>query len=170
MGDQSRITSAFEKQFAPATEAHVPAWSKPSWDCQPPETGRSRLEISVVFTSPEFTVTALKRAAALAGNLDARITLVVPQVVPFPLPLASPPVLLDFQEARLQEIASNSTVETLVRIYLCRCRWEVLQAVLPPHSVVVLGARGEWRWFTRERRLARKLRHAGHEVIVAERE
>jgi hypothetical protein len=165
MGDQSRIASAFEKAFE---KKLVPAIARPSG--QPLETGAHRLDISVVFTSPEFTVTALKRAAALAGNLDARITLVVPQVVPLPLPLASPPVLLDFQEARLREIASNSPVETVIRIYLCRSRWDVLQTVLQPHSLVVLGARGEWRWFTRERRLARKLRHAGHEVIVAERE
>jgi hypothetical protein len=168
MRDQSRIASAFERQFIPLAEVRASAWSEPRPDCQPPETGNHHLEISVVFTSAEFTVTALRRAAALAGKLDAHITLIVPQVVPFPLPLASPPVLLDFQEARLREIASNSPVETVVRIYLCRSRWEVLQTVLEPHSLVVLGARTEWRWFTRERRLARKLRRAGHEVIVAE--
>jgi hypothetical protein len=160
MGDESRIAPAFERQFEPAV-------SRP--DAQP-ESGSHRLEISVVFTSPEFTVTALKRAAALAGSLDARITLIVPQVVPFPLPLSSPPVLLDFQEARLREIASNSPVETVVRIYLCRSRWELLQTVLGPHSLVVLGVRAQWRWFTRERRLARKLRHVGHEVVMAEME
>ena len=96
MADQSQIAPAFERQFEPAI-------SRP--DVLPPESGSHRLEISVVFTSPEFTAIALKRAATLAGNLDARITLVVPQVVPFPLPLASPPALLDFQEARLREIA-----------------------------------------------------------------
>jgi hypothetical protein len=162
MGETPRITAAFEQQLRPLVTRPAP----------PPEPGEHRLEISVVFTSPEFTVTALQRAAALAGNLDARITLIVPQVVPFPLPLASPPVLLDFQEARLREIASNSPVETVVRIYLCRSRWEVLETVLLPHSLVVLGARSPWiavpRWFTREGRLARKLRRAGHEVVLAE--
>jgi hypothetical protein len=161
MRDQSQIVPAFERQFEPAI-------SHP--EAQPPESGRHRLEISVVFTSPEFTVAALKRAASLAGNLDARITLIVPQVVPFPLPLSSPPVLLDFQEARLREIASHTPVETVVRIYLCRSRWELLQTVLEPHSLVVLGARAQWRWLTRERRLARKLRHVGHEVVMAEME
>ncbi len=161
MADQSQIAPAFERQFAPAI-------SRP--DAQPPEAGSHRLAISVVFTSPEFTITALRRAAALAGNLDARITLIVPQVVPFPLPLASPPVLIDFQEARLREIASKTPVETVVRIYLCRSRWELLQCVLEAHSLVVLGARAQWRWLTRERRLARKLRHAGHEVVMAEME
>jgi hypothetical protein len=165
MRDQSQVAPAFERQFEPAI-------SRP--DTQPPESGSHRLEISVVFTCPEFTITALKRAADLAGNLDARITLIVPQVVPFPLPLSSPPVLLDFQEARLREIASNTPVETVVRIYLCRSRWELLQTVLEPHSLVVLGTRAQWKatphWFTRERRLARKLRHVGHEVVMAEME
>jgi hypothetical protein len=161
MRDQSQIAPAFERQFEPAV-------SRP--ETQPPESGSHRLQISVVFTSPEFTVTALKRAAALAGNLDACISLIVPQVVPFPLPLSSPPVLLDFQEARMREIASNAPVETVVRIYLCRSRWELLQTVLEPRSLVVLGARAQWRWFTHERRLARKLRHAGHEVVMAEME
>ncbi|HLI83221.1 MAG TPA: hypothetical protein VKV17_04840 [Bryobacteraceae bacterium] len=126
------------------------------------------MEISVVFTGAEFTAAALKRAAVLAGNLDARITLIVPQVVPFPLPIASPPVLLDFQEARLREIATLTPAETVVRIYLCRDRWRLLEAVLRPHSLIVLGARTEWRWLTREHRLARKLRRAGHEVVMAE--
>jgi hypothetical protein len=161
MGDQNRIAPVFERQFEPGV-------SRP--DVWPPETGSHRLESSVVFTSPEFTVTALKRAAALAGNLDARITLIAPQVVPFPQPLTAPPVSLDFQEARFREIASNTPVETAVRIYLCRSRWELLQAVLKPNSVVVLGVRSQWRWLTRERRLARKLRHAGHEVVMADME
>ncbi|HEY7392774.1 MAG TPA: hypothetical protein VH640_29915 [Bryobacteraceae bacterium] len=159
MRDQSQIVPAFEKQFEPAI-------SRPA--AQPAEFGGHRLEISVVFTSPEFTLTALRRAATLAGNLGAYITLIVPQVVPFPLPLTSPPVLLDFQEARLREIASNTPVETLVRIYLCRSRWELLQTVLEPHSLVVLGARMQWSWLTHERRLARKLRRVGHEVVMAE--
>ena len=44
-----------------------------------------QLNIAVVFTSVESTLAALKEAGNLAGSLGARITLVVPQVVPFPL-------------------------------------------------------------------------------------
>jgi hypothetical protein len=150
--------AAFEKRLLP----EIP---RPEW--RPADTDRRRLDISVVFTAPEAALTALKQAAEYAGSLSGRITLIVPQEVPFPLPLTSPPVLLDFQEARLREIASKCPVETIVRIYLCRDRWEVLSAVLEPHSLVVVGSRRGW-WFQREKRLARKLRKAGHEVIVAE--
>ncbi len=44
-----------------------------------PETD---LRISMIFTSMELTRTALKTAAALACRLNARIALVVPEVVP----------------------------------------------------------------------------------------
>jgi hypothetical protein len=91
----------------------------------------------------------------------------VPQPVPYPLPLESPPVLLDWNERRFRVIASESPVETTVRIYLCRDRLETLASVLNSGSIVVLGARKKW-WPTAEARLARSLRKAGHEVIVAE--
>jgi hypothetical protein len=159
MGANTRVTAAFERQLVP--EIHLP-------DLRQPEAADQRLEISVVFTSQEAALTALRRAAELAGSLSARITLIVPQIVPFPLPLASPPVLLDFQEARLREIASKSPVETVVRIYLCRDRWDVLSTALTPHSLVVLGSQRKWSWFRSESRLARRLRKTGHEVIVAE--
>jgi hypothetical protein len=57
-------------------------------------------------------------------------------------------------------------VETTVRIYLCRDRVEALTAVLRPHSLIVIGNGGSW-WPSEEKRMARKLRRAGHEVVFA---
>ncbi len=125
------------------------------------------LEVAVVFTSTDATLAALRKAGALAKSLRARITLVVPQIVPYPLPLNSPPVLLDFTERRFEAIARNSLVETVVRIYLCRDGFRLLQDVLKPGAVVVLGGRHRW-WPTAGKSLARKLRRAGYEVIFAE--
>lgn len=129
----------------------------------------SKLDISVVFTSVDATLAALKEAGDLASSLGGRITLIVPQVVPYPLPLTSPPVLVDFNERRLRVIASHTRVETRVSIYLCRDPLETLQSVLKPHSLVVLGSRKTW-WPTAEKRLAKKLRGFGHQVVVTERE
>src|SRR6185436_19358236 len=96
------------------------------------------------------------------------ITLLVPQVVPFPLPLESPPVLLDWNERRFRVIASESPVDTTVRLYLCRDRRETLLSVLKPHSLVVVGGRRRrWWWPTSEEGLAKMLLRAGHEVIFA---
>ena len=133
------------------------------------EESEHRLEVAVVFTSATPTIAALKRAGALADKLSARINMVVPQIVPFPLPLESPPVLLEFSERRFREIAMASPVETTVHIYLCRDRLETLKSVLPPRSLVVIGGMKRW-WPTREKSLARQLRRAGHEVIFTETE
>jgi len=128
-----------------------------------------RLNIAVVFTSIDATLAALKEAGTLASSLGARITLLVPQVVPYPLPLESPPVLLVFNERRFRVIASESPVATNVQIYLCRDPFEALASVLSPGSLVVLGGPKHW-WPTSEKSLARKLRRAGHEVVFKETE
>jgi hypothetical protein len=132
------------------------------------ETG-AKLDISVIFTSVDATLAALKEAGVLASNLGGRITLIVPQIVPYPLLLTSPPVLVDFNERRLRVIASNNLVETRVSIYLCRDGLETLQSVLKPHSLIVVGSRKRW-WPTAEKRLAAKLRRFGHDVVVKERD
>jgi len=148
---------AFEKNLAPLTGFPVR---------KERESANADLHISVVFTSVASTLAALRRAGTMAENLSARITLLVPQVVPFPLPLQSPPVLLDWNERRFRVIANETPVVTTVQIYLCRDRVEALRTVLRPHSIVVVGGRRRW-WPTAESRLARYLRQQGHEVIFS---
>lgn len=160
MGARSFMPLVFEQQLTPqAAEPRTPR----------PPAGDSCLEIVVVFTSPELTAHALKTAGALAARLNGRITLLVPQVVPYPLPLETPPVLIEFNEHRFRAIAAESPVETCVQVYLCRDRVEALAAVLKPHSLVVVGARRSWR-ATAEKRLAAKLKRAGHVLVLAETE
>jgi len=153
------MSLAIEKLLAPVT-GH-PAQQKVE--------RRDQLNIAVVFTSVESTLAALKEAGTLAQSLGAQITLLVPQVVPYPLPLESPPVLVDFNEKRFHVIASQSPVKTTVCIYLCRDQIETLRGVLRPGSIVVIGGRKRW-WPTREARLAHKLRKCGHEVLFKETE
>jgi hypothetical protein len=160
MAVRNEILPTFAKRLA--TQHRAP-------EREPHAEADHHLEIAVVFTSVENTLAALRKAAAVASGLGARITLVVPQIVPYPLPLTSPPVLLDFNERRFAVIARESTVETNVHVYLCRDRQEALVQVLAPHSLVVLGSRRRW-WPTSEQRLARQLRKAGHEVIVTQTE
>jgi hypothetical protein len=155
------MSLAIDKILAPAT-------GRPA---QPgTERADRRLNISVVFTSVEPTLAALKEASALATSLGARVTLLVPQVVPYPIPLESPPVLVEFNERRFHVIASQSRVETRVHIYLCREKSATLASVLSPRSIVVLGGRKRRWWPTRDEVIARELRRAGHEVIFKETE
>jgi hypothetical protein len=122
------------------------------------------LNITVVFTTVESTLAALKEAGSLASQLGARIVLVVPQVVPHPIPLDAPPVLVKSCENRFRVMASKSRVKTNVQIYLCRDRFDTLTSVLKPGSIVVLGGRKRWG-MTKEERLGRRLQSAGYEVI-----
>lgn len=133
-----------------------------------PETGSERrLEIAVVFTSAASTVRALRAAATLARGLNAHVSLIVPQVVPYPLPLEKPPVPLDFTVRRLLEIAGATSTQTTIRLYLCRQRAETVIAALKPRSIVFIGARKRL-WRTKEQTLAHRLRRTGHTVVLAE--
>ncbi len=129
----------------------------------------ARLNVSVVFTNVEATLAALRVAATLVSRLDGRITLMVPEVVPYHLPLEKPPVVHEWNEKRFRTMASGCPVETVVRFYLCRDAEETLAKELKPHSLVVIGGEKHW-WPTRESRLAKQLRRAGHEVILTETE
>jgi hypothetical protein len=152
------MSPVLEKRLAPA--AQIP-------EAPAAADADAKLHIAVIFTSVESTLSALRKAAILANRLRARITLMVPQVVPYPLPLNRPPVPLDFSERRFRVIAEESPVETTVRIYLCRNRIEALTNVLTPRSIVVIGDCGKW-WPTEAKRMGRRLRRAGHEVVFAE--
>jgi hypothetical protein len=140
---------------------------------QAPEIASRPLEVNVLCTSMPATLIAMDRAVALARGLNARLHLFVAQVVPYAAPLESPPVLVEFQEALFRELAQGCGLETRVGIFLCRDAGETFLRQLPPHSVVVLGAGRRWSWtrwfarlFKREERLARRLRRAGHQVVV----
>ena len=129
-----------------------------------------RLNISVIFTSVRSTIAALKKAAMLANGLAARIMLVVPRVVPYPLSLDTPPVLPDFNEQRFQAISAQSPVETSVHLIYCRDTFQGLRKALSLRSVVLIGSTRRWWPFTPERRLIRALRRAGYNVIYTEKE
>jgi len=129
------------------------------------DSGARPLEVNVLFTRVPATVKALERAAELARGLNARLRLLVAQVVPYGVPLETPPVLVEFQEALFRQIARGHGVETRVDILLCRDADSVFSRSLPSRSLVVLGAPHRW-WRTREESLARKLRRLGHEVVM----
>jgi len=136
---------------------------------RPAEAEDDTLKITVVYTSEKATLLAMQKAVALASSLPAKLRLVYPQIVPYPCPVASPPVLPEFTAKRLRQMASHVALDTDIHVCLCRDREDALRAELLPRSVVVLGGRKRW-WPTAEKGLARKLRRAGHEVIFTETE
>ena len=156
--EQKDVPFMHDRRLAPV--AGLP--ERPSYG-----TSQHRFEISVIFTSFDATAAALKIAGTLVKGLSAHVKLVVPQVVPYPLPLDNPPVLREFCERRLRDITNESPLDTTVLVYLCRNRLATLRAVLKRGSIVVIGGCRRW-WPTREKSLARKMCRSGYEVIFTE--
>jgi hypothetical protein len=126
----------------------------------------SPVSLYVVATSPELLSSSLAAARQLTRELGARIEVLAPYVVPYPLDLDHPPVEPAFLENKLlSEDVLLSEVERL-RILLCRGEAEAVLGALAPKSIVVLAVRRRW-WKTREDCLAEKLTKAGHQVVVA---
>ena len=125
----------------------------------------STVRLNVLFTDSEETQFALKRATELSAGLDAEILLIVPQVVPFPLQLDNPPVQPEFTSDQLRSLAEAIDTDLDSRIYLCRDRLQTLLNVLKGNSITVLGVKRRW-FFSKSERLARALRHRGHQVII----
>ena len=129
----------------------------------------NELEINVIFTDHQGTLSALRTAGVLAYQLQAHINLLVPRVVPYAFPLASPPVSIRFTERRLLDLAhrgAQGPMAISVQVYLCRDRRLCLLEALKPQSLVVVGGRARW-WPTKETKLARMLQFVGHQVIFA---
>lgn len=158
---------------------HVPQIPRPGLNCSTTkqfgvsEFGSDlRLRVTVVFSTTEGTLAALRKAGILAKNLGARILLVVPEVVPLYFLVDNPPIPVQFLERRQLTLVSASGIEAdevAIQIYLCRSRKECLRKVLNSPSLVVIGGKRRW-WFARERKLEHYLRSLGHHVVFVEME
>lgn len=125
------------------------------------------LSVIVVFTTVPETLVSLRHAGELAQQLGARIRILVPHVVPYPLPLDCPQVAPDFKVRHFRTVSVNGAIETHIDVRLCRDFYDGVIHGLCPQSVVLIGGRNHW-WPTREKRLARRLGLAGHHVIFVQ--
>jgi hypothetical protein len=126
-----------------------------------------RLEVFVIFTDTPGTLTALQMAEGLAQKLEAHIRLLMPYEVPYTLPLTRPPVPVEFLEGQVRDLAGKIRLEVSAHIYLCRDKRRILECLLRPHSLIVVGGKKRW-WPTSGQRLAQSLRKDGHHVIFAD--
>jgi hypothetical protein len=106
----------------------------------------------------------MRQAAQLAADLGARVRILAPQVVSFHTDLEHPPVNIEFLADRYREIAVEAGVDATVQIVLCRDVLDAFRLILLPNSLVVVGGEKHW-WPTKERKLARALEAAGHQVL-----
>jgi hypothetical protein len=133
----------------------------------PPRAAEPSLRLHVIYTTPEATRASLQDAGALAHDLGAEVALLVPEVVPYPLPIDHPPASRRYSESALDALAAECGVDVDIRILLCRDREQTIPEWLPDASIVVIGRRRRWGPGS-ARRLIRVVRRAGHHVIVVE--
>jgi hypothetical protein len=146
--------------------ADRPSFALPGF---PPDSFERReeanaLSVTVVFTTVPATLIALQRGGELARQLGARIRILVPQVVPYPLPLDRPQVDPKFKVRHFRTLSVDGAIETRIDVWLCRDPYDAFMQGLSPRSVVLIGGRKRW-WPTREKGLAKTLSLAGHHVI-----
>jgi len=109
-----------------------------------PAIDRPSIHIYIVFTTWAATKAGLNMASQLARDLDANVILLVPIVVPYPLPIQSPPVASDFIEGELSGLTEDCGVAVSIHVLLCRDREETVPSWLPPGAVVVIGRARRW--------------------------
>jgi hypothetical protein len=129
-----------------------------------------QLHVTVVHTTPAGTVAALRAAADLAKQLEARISLLAPEIIPFLLPLDEPQVAVEFLKKRYCDLVASAGLvdqDVAIRILLCRDREAALQQSLAPHSLIVIGGSTRW-WRRTERALAQRLGRLGHRVVFVD--
>ncbi len=124
---------------------------------------RRELEIVVPFTTPELTRAAIQHAESLTCGLGAHIRLIRIEVTPYPLDLLRPPIPVSFLSEQLESI--ECAVPICPEIKVARDFEAALLASLPPHSLTILSSKRR-PWATYPERLARRIRWAGHDVIL----
>ncbi|HEX4347907.1 MAG TPA: hypothetical protein VHZ73_10060 [Vicinamibacterales bacterium] len=121
--------------------------------------------VFVIFTTLDATLRAARAAAELADSMGHDVTVVhfrpVSYAVPLESPIASSPAESHAFTTRLQWERLAATV----RVCVCRSERDAAAAIIPPHSLVVVGGRRAW-WPTHASRWQRTLEQLGHRVVL----
>lgn len=128
---------------------------------------RTALEVTVLHTNAHSTVKAIEQVAGLTRGLGASIRLLVLQVVPYPLPIETPDVSVEFTLEKIAEMLAPLDVEVRLEICVGRDRSAMLASAFPPGSLVAVGCRPRW-WPSAERKTGKLLRRLGHQVVWTE--
>jgi len=105
----------------------------------------------------------------LAGDLSAAVDLVAVQVIPIVCPLR-PDSRTAYLNEQLGRIASESHVPVWPTVILTRDLDFAFRRLLPLGSLVLIAVptSGLQRWIGGEATLARRLKRAGHDVLLAQ--
>ena len=133
-----------------------------------PAAGGLPLAVYVLATSADGTRAALMAAGAHARDLEARIVLLVPHVVPYAQALEHPADSVGFVADRFRTLAVELDVEVTIQVCLCRPEHAALAPLIPQDAVILVGGRTRRWWSTREQRLAGTLTRTGRRVLFVQ--
>jgi hypothetical protein len=123
--------------------------------------------LTVLATTAEGTVSALKAASVLAQSLGAAIVLLKIEILPRHYPLEKSQAQFDFLERSARALVSSSGIRNeniSVQVWLCRDEKKCLQRAISSRSLVVMGTKWHW-WSKHEWKLQKWLSQHGHYVI-----
>jgi hypothetical protein len=121
----------------------------------------------VIATTLAGSRAALTAAIPLARGSGARLVVLVPHIVPYPIAVDGPVDSTAFASRQYRDLVRNLGGEAEVRLCCCRRVDDVISQTLRSRSTVVVGGpAGRWRASGAER-WARRLTHLGHHVIFA---
>ena len=133
-----------------------------------PNSKCHNFRVTVVHTTKNPTIAALRTAASLAAGLGAELALLSLEEVPVPLPLDNLPVPVELLEQRLYDMVCDAGIresEVLIQLVFCRNKYASLRQTLAPRSLVVVGETNHSR-SRRNRKLDKFLRNLGHDVVL----
>jgi hypothetical protein len=123
--------------------------------------------VYVVFTSIDGTLAAVRVAGNFAKAFGVPVTLIHFRTVPYARSVDEPtgmsPVETEAFIARLRAV----TLDTRVRVYVCRDGRRAIPQAFRPHSLIVVAGHHGW-WPTESERWRRALEAAGHFVVFVD--
>ena len=129
----------------------------------------SNLEVVIPHRAAHLTRAALRYAAGLANNLNARIRLIDVYVVPYGVALDEPPVNPKHLTRKLRQLAQESDVPISAEVVYARDWEQGFRRALAPGSLVLMAIKRSW-WRTSDKRFAARLQKLGHQVVWAKSE
>ena len=121
----------------------------------------------VLATTLAGSRAALALAIPLARGSGARLVVLVPHIVPYPISVDRPVDSTAFVERSYRDVIDQLHFEADIRVCLCRRVDDIVLQLLPAASTVVVGGPAG-RWLpSRAERLARGLRRRGHRAVFA---
>ena len=129
----------------------------------------SSLQVVIPHRTAQLTRAALKYAASLSNDLNARIRLIDVYVVPYGVPLDEPPVNPRHLARKIRQLAQESAVPVSAEVVYARDWEQGFRRSLAPSSLVLMTIKRSW-WRTSDKRLAARLRKIGHRVVWVESE